>query len=152
MVTALRSERVIRPDAIARAQAADGYISTAVQITGKQRWAYSVYEELYNMGHLMTAACVHHRATGKRDFLDVAAIRSRQEHGGHPGGTGLLAAVSWRMPFLMYASVLLLVPFVALLLLEPSRTSTPTPTRSWTTSSTTRSATRSSSRSSAKYW
>lgn len=38
--------------------------------------------------------------------------------------SGVLAALSWRMPFLMYASVLLLVPFVALLLFEPSRTST----------------------------
>lgn len=32
---------------------------------------------------------------------------------------GMLAAVSWRMPFLMYFSVLLLVPFVALLMPEP---------------------------------
>ncbi len=28
--------------------------------------------ELYNMGHLLTAACIHHRATGKRNFLGVA--------------------------------------------------------------------------------
>ncbi|MBM3514954.1 MAG: MFS transporter [Alphaproteobacteria bacterium] len=40
--------------------------------------------------------------------------------------SGLLAAVSWRMPFLMYASVLLLVPFVTLLLFEPVRISAET--------------------------
>ena len=28
--------------------------------------------ETYNHGHLMTAACVHYRATGKRNLLDVA--------------------------------------------------------------------------------
>ncbi len=27
---------------------------------------------MYNFGHLMTAACVHHRATGKTTLLDVA--------------------------------------------------------------------------------
>src|SRR5260370_28310853 len=28
--------------------------------------------EMYNFGHLFTAACVHHRATGKKTLLDVA--------------------------------------------------------------------------------
>ena len=28
--------------------------------------------ETYNLGHLITAACVHHRATGKANLLDVA--------------------------------------------------------------------------------
>ncbi|NIN10144.1 MAG: glycoside hydrolase family 127 protein, partial [Gemmatimonadales bacterium] len=28
--------------------------------------------ELYNMGHLLAAACVHHRATGKDNFLCIA--------------------------------------------------------------------------------
>ncbi len=28
--------------------------------------------ELYNMGHLMTAACIHHRVTGKDSFLKMA--------------------------------------------------------------------------------
>lgn len=35
--------------------------------------------------------------------------------------SGLLAAISWRMPFLMYFSVLLLVPFIALTMPEPAR-------------------------------
>lgn len=38
--------------------------------------------------------------------------------------SGLLAAVSWRMPFLMYTAVLLLVPFIALLMPEPARVAT----------------------------
>lgn len=59
-------------EVVARAQAADGYLSTAVQLTGKVRWAYSEYEEMYNMGHLITAACVHYQATGKKNLLNLA--------------------------------------------------------------------------------
>lgn len=57
---------------IAKAQAADGYIATQIQLTDKQRWQDLRYHELYNMGHLLIAACVHQRATGKTSFLDVA--------------------------------------------------------------------------------
>jgi len=57
---------------IAKAQAPDGYISTNIQLTGKKRLANPHHHELYNMGHLLTAACIHHRATGKTSFLDVA--------------------------------------------------------------------------------
>ena len=28
--------------------------------------------EAYNFGHLMTAGCVHHAATGKTSLLDIA--------------------------------------------------------------------------------
>jgi len=57
---------------IAQAQAADGYLSTPIQISGKQRWQRFGDHELYNMGHLMTAAAIHHRATGKSTLLAVA--------------------------------------------------------------------------------
>lgn len=57
---------------IASAQAPDGYISTQIQLTDKGRWQDLKYHELYNMGHLLTAACVHHRVTGKTNFLQVA--------------------------------------------------------------------------------
>jgi len=57
---------------IAKAQEPDGYISTQIQLTEKERWQELGHHELYNMGHLMTAACIHHRATGKTNFLDVA--------------------------------------------------------------------------------
>lgn len=57
---------------IAKAQAADGYISTQIQLTDKGRWSNLNNHELYNMGHLLTAACVHYRVTGKTNFLNVA--------------------------------------------------------------------------------
>ena len=58
---------------IGRSQDEDGYLCTQVQLDpGKERWGATIYHELYNMGHLMTAACVHHRATGKDTFLAVA--------------------------------------------------------------------------------
>ncbi|MFI1743654.1 aceric acid hydrolase [Thalassobellus sediminis] len=61
-----------------KAQRADGYINTPVLI--EERWGTLGPEELkkqlgfekYNMGHLMTSACVHYRATGKTNFLEVA--------------------------------------------------------------------------------
>jgi hypothetical protein len=59
-------------EVIAKAQAADGYISTQIQLTDVERWQEVKYHELYNMGHLLTAACIHHRATGKDNFLSIA--------------------------------------------------------------------------------
>jgi DUF1680 family protein len=57
---------------IAKAQDPDGYICTQVQLTDKERWQNTSHHELYNMGHLMTAAVIHHRVTGKTNFLDIA--------------------------------------------------------------------------------
>lgn len=58
---------------IAAAQEDDGYISTPMQLSDdKARWTNLHDHELYNMGHLLTAASVHHRITGKRNFLAVA--------------------------------------------------------------------------------
>ena len=57
---------------IAKAQAPDGYISTQIQLTDKGRWTDLKHHELYNMGHLLTAACIHHRVTGKNNFLNIA--------------------------------------------------------------------------------
>lgn len=63
---------------IARSQRADGYIHTPVVIEEKKHpGKTTAFEdrlnfETYNMGHLMTAACVHYRATGKTSLLDVA--------------------------------------------------------------------------------
>ena len=56
----------------AEAQEKDGYISTPMRLKGLQRWTNLQNHELYNMGHLMTAACIHHRATGKKNFLNIA--------------------------------------------------------------------------------
>ena len=58
---------------IAQAQQANGYISTNIQLDDdKQPWQNLRWHELYNMGHLLTAASVHHRITGQRNFLQVA--------------------------------------------------------------------------------
>src|SRR6516162_9496993 len=63
---------------IARAQRADGYLHTPVLIAGRngdtaaRPFQDRLNFEMYNFGHLFTAACVHHRATGKKTLLDVA--------------------------------------------------------------------------------
>ena len=69
-------ERII--EIIAAAQRSDGYIHTPTIIKHRNNPG-SVKEfedrmnfETYNMGHLMTAACLHYRVTGQTIFLDIA--------------------------------------------------------------------------------
>jgi len=63
---------------IAKTQEQDGYIHTDVQIAQRagqkdiKRFGNPMDFEMYNMGHLMLAACAHHRATGKTNLLNVA--------------------------------------------------------------------------------
>ena len=58
---------------IARAQEPDGYLSPPVQTRpSRGRWTDVTSHELYNAGHLYTAACIHHRVTGKTNFLEIA--------------------------------------------------------------------------------
>ena len=63
---------------IARVQAKEGYLHTPVLIGERAapdappRFGDPMHFEMYNMGQLITAACVHHRVTGKTNFLDVA--------------------------------------------------------------------------------
>jgi len=66
---------------IAAAQEEDGYLYTMRTINpdkvsenaGEERWSYIAQShELYNVGHMYEAAVAHYRATGKRNFLDVA--------------------------------------------------------------------------------
>ena len=57
---------------IGKAQAPDGYLQTQVQITDKERFGNRQLHEMYNSGHLFTAACIHNRITGKTNFLDIA--------------------------------------------------------------------------------
>lgn len=58
---------------IAKAQREDGYVYTKAIIEKKKRtFDEKLSFEAYNFGHLMTAACVHYRATGKTNLLHVA--------------------------------------------------------------------------------
>ena len=62
---------------IAKAQKGDGYIYTKSIIEQRKNGKGEMFDdklsfEAYNFGHLMTAACVHYRATGKTTLLDIA--------------------------------------------------------------------------------
>ncbi len=71
--TAILAELDERIEVIAQAQEDDGYLSTPMQLRAdKERWTNLHDHELYNMGHLLTAASVHHRITGQDNFLQVA--------------------------------------------------------------------------------
>jgi len=69
-------------DIVAAAQEPDGYLYTARTINpdkphqwaGKRRWEQEevLSHELYNLGHMVDAACAHYQATGSRKFLDIA--------------------------------------------------------------------------------
>lgn len=63
---------------IAKAQREDGYIYTPALIEARKdpakakAFAERINFEAYNFGHLMTAGCVHYRATGKKTLLNIA--------------------------------------------------------------------------------
>lgn len=62
---------------IGKAQKDDGYIYTKSIIEQRKTGQTKMFDdklsfEAYNFGHLMTAACVHYRATGKTSLLNIA--------------------------------------------------------------------------------
>ena len=65
-------------EVIGLAQADDGYLHTPTLIrqrngdTSARPFQNRFNFEMYNMGHLMTTACVHHQVTGKDSFLQIA--------------------------------------------------------------------------------
>ena len=65
-------------DVIGKCQREDGYIHTPVIISQQNQTPESMEFknrldfETYNMGHLMTCACIHYRATGKTTLLQIA--------------------------------------------------------------------------------
>lgn len=69
-------DRVI--EVIAKAQREDGYIHTPVLVaqrngdTNAAPFKDRHNFEMYNLGHLFTAACVHHQATGQTNLLAIA--------------------------------------------------------------------------------
>lgn len=69
-------------DIVAAAQEPDGYLYTARTINpehphqwaAQKRWAAEEHasHELYNLGHMVDAACAHYQATGSDKFLNIA--------------------------------------------------------------------------------
>ncbi len=69
-------------DIVAAAQEPDGYLYTARTInpehphgwSGAKRWEKEeiLSHELYNLGHMVDAACAHYQATGSDKFLNIA--------------------------------------------------------------------------------
>jgi uncharacterized protein len=63
---------------IGKAQRGDGYLHTKTLIRQRngdpdaRPFQEQTDFELYNMGHLLTAACVHHQVTGRDTFLAIA--------------------------------------------------------------------------------
>jgi len=71
---------------IAKAQQPDGYLATQVTLRDRERFVFNSHHELYTMGHLLTAACAHHRITGKTNLLDVARRVADYVHGAYEDG------------------------------------------------------------------
>ncbi|GAL63528.1 glycoside hydrolase family 127 protein [Algibacter lectus] len=57
---------------IGKAQLENGYLQTQITVPGRQPFSERKYHEMYNAGHLYISAIIHHRITGKRNFLDIA--------------------------------------------------------------------------------
>ena len=82
---------------IAAAQDPDGYLHTFRTINprhawnGPRRFSHPISHEFFNAGHLYEAAIAHHRATGRRNLLDIAnknAALILKTFGGKPFGIG----------------------------------------------------------------
>ncbi|WP_418498221.1 glycoside hydrolase family 127 protein [Flagellimonas sp.] len=87
-------------------QEADGYLTTWrtinpakppaswVKVDKGERWeSLEASHELYNAGHLYEAAAVHYKATGKRNFLDIAIKNADLMVETFGEGKGKIAAV-----------------------------------------------------------
>ena len=71
-------------DVVGAAQEPDGYLYTARTInpkhphgwSGEKRWEKEDFlsHELYNLGHMVDAACAHYQATGSTKFLNIAKL------------------------------------------------------------------------------
>lgn len=102
---------------ISKAQQDDGYISTYIQIghgvkgfhhESEHRfkltngpYSHGPQHEFYNLGHLMTSACVHHRITGKKNFLDIAIKASDNIYNHFKDPSPELARIDWNPPHYM---------------------------------------------------
>lgn len=90
-------------DVVAAAQESDGYLYTARTInpkhphqwSGNKRWIKDeeASHELYNLGHMVDAACAHYQATGSTKFLNIAKRYADcvvKEVGPKPGQTTIV--------------------------------------------------------------
>ena len=90
-------------DVVAAAQEPDGYLYTARTInpkhphqwSGNKRWVKDeeASHELYNLGHMVDAACAHYQATGSTKFLNIAKRYADcvvREVGPKPGQTTIV--------------------------------------------------------------
>ncbi len=60
-------------DIIGKAQMPDGYLQTQIQLRPEvDRYENRKYHEMYNTGHLLISACVHHQVTRQTNFLNIA--------------------------------------------------------------------------------
>lgn len=104
-------------EVIGKAQQEDGYIHTNIQIGHGVKgfhhesehpfnktpgpFEHGPIHEFYNFGHLMTAACVHHRITGKKNFLNIAIKASDLIYERFKDPSPELARVDWNPPHYM---------------------------------------------------
>ena len=92
---------------IARAQAPDGYLSTNMTLRQRPRYVPpprgygGTFHEMYNMGHLLTAACTHYQATGKDNFLRLARKTGDHLHRVFQPGAAEMAVTSGNLPVIM---------------------------------------------------
>jgi DUF1680 family protein len=94
-----RMDEVI--DITGRAQQPDGYIATQTIVRGWPRFQNIHHHELYVMGHLMTAACIHHRMTGKTNFLDIAKKTADYLHSAFMSRDPVLAHFGFNPSYIM---------------------------------------------------
>lgn len=81
---------------IAKSQREDGYIYTKAMIDQRKTGSKNQFQdrlsfESYNIGHLMTAACVHYRATGQTTLLEVAKKATEYLYGFYKKASPTLA-------------------------------------------------------------
>ena len=105
-------------EVIGKAQMEDGYLHTKKQIGhgiagflheserkfsngNPVPFSHGPEHEFYNFGHLMTAACVHYRITGKRNFLNIAIKASDLIYDLFKDPSPELARIDWNPPHYM---------------------------------------------------
>ena len=75
---------------IGKAQEEDGYISTDIQLKPElKRWQRISHHELYNMGRLLTAGCIHHGRNRVDELCSMAGLNATRYQPENPDNEGL---------------------------------------------------------------